>query len=178
MTEGHEAVSGLAGLLGDVAVWYGAAVLIFFIIFFMFAGKPIVALLDGQIEKIKNELEQAKKLREEAAATLEEYKNKQKEAIKEAEAIVRQAKEEAAKLQIEAEKELKVSLEIHEQKAKQIMDQLGVDAIAEVRSAIIDQAVSAAVSALKAGMNEDMAAKLIEQAISEVPKLKDVNKVA
>jgi F-type H+-transporting ATPase subunit b len=176
MVEEH--ASGLVEILASTAVWYGVAVVIFFVVLFVVARKPILAWLDGEIEKIRNELEQAKKLRAEAANLLADYQVSQKEALKEAEEIVRQAKAEAVQLRAAAEKELKESLQKHEQKAIQRIHQAEMDAVEEVRTAVIDQAVAVALDKLKAGINAEAAEKIIDQAINEIPKLADIYKVA
>lgn len=178
MTEGHESASVLVEFLASTTVWYSTAVIVFIVIIVILARKPILAWLDGEIEKVRSELEQAKKLRAEAAAALADYQIRQKAAMQEAEDIVKQAKEEAAKLRKDAENELKESLRKHEEKALQRIRQAEIDAIDEVRTAVIDQAVAIALDKLKSGINAEIAEKIIDQAITEIPKLADINKVA
>ena len=66
--------------------------------------------LDKRADAIRTELEEAQKLREEAQAILADYRRRQSDAEKEAEEIVRHAKEEAAALKVEAEKKLEENL--------------------------------------------------------------------
>ena len=54
--------------------------------------------LDGRAAKIRAQIEEARKLREEAQALLSEYQRKQRDAMAEAEKIISQARTEAARL--------------------------------------------------------------------------------
>ena len=51
--------------------------------------------LDGRANRVRHELDEAKRLREEAATVLADYKRRRAEAEKEAEAIIASAREEA-----------------------------------------------------------------------------------
>ena len=70
-------MSEQASLLSDPIVWYTASLVLFFVVIFHFARKPIVGGLDAEIAKVRAELEEAKKLRAEAAATLVDYRARQ-----------------------------------------------------------------------------------------------------
>ena len=52
-------------------------------------------MLDDRADKIRQELEEAQRLREDAQATLASYQRRQRDALKEAEDIIAHAREEA-----------------------------------------------------------------------------------
>lgn len=156
--------------LQDPAFFYGIAFVIFIALAYRHAKKPLLGWLDSEILKIRDELEQARKLRAEAEVTLADYKNKQKVALAEAEAIIAHAKEEATRLKAQAETDLKEALARHEQQVTERIRLAEAAALADVRSAAVDMAVNMARKALTTHMDEAGAAKLIEQAIAEVPK--------
>jgi vacuolar-type H+-ATPase subunit H len=82
--------------MGDATFWALVALIIFLgIVVYMKVPGMIAKSLDDRADKISNELEEARKLREEAQALLAEYQKKRKEAEKEAAEIVEAAKREA-----------------------------------------------------------------------------------
>ena len=89
--------------LQDPAFWAAVA----FVIFIAATAKPISRLLtaglDKRADKIRSDLEEAEKLREEAQDLLASYQRKQRDALAEAAAIIAHAGEEAARLAAEAE---------------------------------------------------------------------------
>ncbi len=176
----HEAaeMSPLVALFSDTMTWYSLAVVLFFVVIFIWGRKPILGGIDGEIAKIRDEMDQAKKLRAEAASTLADYEARQKEAMKEAESIVSHAREEAARLRASASKDLKAALKRHEQSAMQRIRLAETEALAEVRTAVIEQAMAAARTVMAAHLDSASVDKLIDQAIVDVPKLGAKNKTA
>jgi F-type H+-transporting ATPase subunit b len=161
----------MSGLFQDPMFFYSIAFVIFLALAWRYGRKPMLGWLDSEILKIRNELEQARKLRAEAEAMLAQYKAKQAEAMKDAEAIVRHASEEAARLRAQAAADLKDALAKHEQQAATRIRLAEAEAIADVRTAVVDLAMKLARETLAAKLDDATAAKLTEQAIAEIPKL-------
>ena len=92
----HGAEAGHGPILENPELY----VVIVFFIFLAFVGpkvwKMIVTGLDQRAMRIKGQLDEAQKLRDEAQALLNEYQRRQKEAAQEAEGILAAAKESAA----------------------------------------------------------------------------------
>ncbi len=168
---------GEESLLTNTTLWYGVAVFVFVAGMFLGARRPIAALLDSAIAKVAAELEEAKRLRAEAAATLEEYKRKQGDALKEAQDIVAKAKEDAARLQKEAEADLKALLARQEQMALDRIQLVRDEAVAEVRTFVIEETMHELRGKLAKHAATPEAAKMIDQIIADLPKLLK-NKVA
>jgi len=149
--------------------WYAVAFLIFCVIAWRYARTPLLAAIDGEIVKIREEIERAQQLRAEAEATLAEYKKKSAQALAEAEEIVRYAREEAAEVRAQAEADLKAALARHEQQAAERIRLAETEAVTAVRTAAVDMAMSLARAALAA--HGDKSGSLADQAITELPKL-------
>lgn len=130
-------------------LWTGLSLLVILIIGVKFGKAPITKLLDGEIAKIRDELEQAKKLRAEAEQTLASYKTKQQEALQEAKDIIAQATREAERLRATAAKELQESMARHEQQAADRIARAEADAVAQVRATAIDLALRASEQVLR-----------------------------
>ncbi|HEY9163756.1 MAG TPA: F0F1 ATP synthase subunit B [Magnetovibrio sp.] len=140
-----------------------------FITFFVVLGKKLFgainAMLDNRAQKISDEIEQATRLREEAQELLASYEKKQHEALKEAEAIVAAAKDEATRLAAEAAEQLDHSLKRAEQLAKDRIAQAETQAIAQVKSQAVNLAMDAAQRILESDVTGKKADALIDDAI-------------
>ena len=141
--------------------------------FFLFLGllvykkvpEMIVAALDKRAETIRQELDEAKRLREEAQAILADYQRKQKDAEKEADEIIRLAKSEAEALAAETRAKLEESLERRTRLAEDKIARAEEQALGEVRAAAIDVAISAAEQIIDKKMTPTASAKLVDDSI-------------
>ncbi len=143
-----------------------------FVLFFVFFGKIIFraigAMLDDRSEKIKNEMDEAARLREDAQDMLADYERKQHEALKEAENIVTAAREEATRLASEAQVQLNESLKRAEQTAKDRIAQAEAQAIQEVRTTAVDVAMEATRQILESELSGAKADRLVNDAIENL----------
>jgi F-type H+-transporting ATPase subunit b len=129
--------------------------------------KIIAKMLDAQIQKIADDIAEAKKLREEAAALLVEYEQKRVAAEGEAAGIIAAAQEEATRLTAEAKASLE---ELVTRRTKAVEDKIAqaeAQAVAEVRSRSADVAIEAARLVLTDEMNKK-GGQVIDKAISDV----------
>ena len=80
----------------DATFWAFVALIIFLGVLAYFKVPGMInGALDGRAERIRNELDEARKLREDAQQLLAEYQRKRQEAEQEAQDIVSAAKHEA-----------------------------------------------------------------------------------
>ena len=100
--------------------------------------------LDERADNIRQELEEAKRLREEAQALLAEYQRKRKEAEAEAAHIVASAEREAVALTEEARQKTEEFVARRNALSEQKIKQAEADAIGAVRAAAVDLAIAAA----------------------------------
>ena len=152
----------------DNTFWAFISLLIFIgVIIYMGVPKMITGMLDNRIKKIEEDLNEAKRLREEAQAMLAEYGRKRQEAESEAEDIVIAAQEEARRLREEAVESLKEMVARRTHTVEQKIAQAEAQALAEVRSRSADVAIEAARVILTKQMETEGDA-LIEQSIKDV----------
>src|SRR5437016_3012746 len=128
----------------------------------------IVDALDQRGAKIKAELDEARRLKDEAAALLAEYKRKHREAEGEAEAIISNAKAEAERIAEEAKVKTEEFVARRTRMAETKIAQAEAQALADVRAAAADAAVSAAENILKQTTKGSIADILITQGIGEI----------
>mgnify|MGYP002637529126 CR=1 FL=1 len=143
-----------------------------FVLFFVLFGKKLfasmTASLDERAQKIQDQIEEATRLREAAQDLLASYEKKQHEALKEAENIVRAAKDEAERLSLEAAGQLEATLNRAEQLAKDRIAQAEVQAITDVRTMAINVAMEATKRILTDEVSAAKADALIDTAIKNM----------
>ncbi len=149
--------TALAALVVFLAiVWYAGG--------FRFVGN----FLDKRRDEISERLDEARALREEASAALAAAERRRREAKKEAENIIKRARQDAATMKREASEELSRRLARRQELAEARIARAEQEATAEVRRAAADAAAAAARSMLRAQDNGDafeQAAKAIEKAL-------------
>lgn len=158
-------------MLSDPTFWVLVGFLVFVgaAIYFKLPGL-IGRALDDRALTIKAELDQARRLREEAQALFVDYQRRQREAEKEATEIVAHAREEAERLVREAHAELEATMTRRRQLAETKIAQAEAQAVKEVREAAVDLAIAAASSVLKQELQGDRAATIMDRAIGDVRK--------
>ncbi len=124
-------------------------------------------LLDKRAEGIRAELEEARKLREEAQAILASYERKLKEVEKQAEELVEAAREEGELMAREAKEDLRESIARRMRAAEEQIDAARAAAVREVRDTAVGVAVSAARDVLAKQMDATRSGKLIDEGIKE-----------
>lgn len=125
-------------------------------------------MLDERAGKISNELDEARRLREEAAALLEDYRKKRSDAEQEAVAIVAQARADAEAFAADSRKKLAEALVRRTKQAEQKIAQAEAAAAKDVRSAAADLAIAAAASLLKDGAKGKAGEGLVSESIAAV----------
>lgn len=141
-----------------------------FIAVLLYYGVPgkIGAFLDQRAEQIRAELEEARRLRDEAQAILADYERKQRDAEKEAEDIVRLARTEAEAMAEETRRNLTESLERRARLAEEKIARAEEQALAEVRSAAVDVAIGAAERLIQHKLSDKAAARLVDDSIKDL----------
>jgi F-type H+-transporting ATPase subunit b len=156
-------------MLHDPTFWVGLAFVLAVAVIYRPAAKAIITTLDERAAKIRVQIEEARKLREDAQALLAEYQRKQRDAMAEAEKIIAQAKTEAARMKVDAEKDLEHAIERRKQQALERIAQTEAQAIASVRNTAVDVALAAAEQLIKGGLDAAKQQALADKAINELP---------
>jgi len=126
--------------------------------------------LDDRAARIKAELDEARRLRNEASALLAEYQRKRQDAEGEAQGIVSGAKAEAERLAIEAKARIEEFVARRTKMAETKIAQAEAQATADVRAAAADAAVAAAEKILRQETKGELAGRLIARGIEDVSK--------
>lgn len=128
----------------------------------------ILGALDQRGKMIADELDEARRLREEAEGVLASYKARAAQAQAEADAIVAQAREEAEALSRETAARMEEFVARRTQQAEAKIAMAEAQAANDVRAAAADAAVLAAEKVLRAQVKGDLAADLVNRGVADV----------
>ncbi len=128
----------------------------------------VAALLDKRAADIAAELDEARRLREEAQQLLASYQRKQREAMKEAEDIIAQAKVEAEQLAKETRANMEAQVDRRTKLAEDKIAQAETQALNDVRATAAEVAVGAARRVIASKVDAGKDAEFVEKSISEL----------
>ena len=152
------------------ATFWSLVGLILFLVLIAYLKVPgmITKSLDDRADKIRDELNEARRLREEAQSLLADYQRKRQEAESEAEAIVTEAREEADRLTAETNRALEEMIARRTRAAEDKISQAETHAIAEVRARAADVAIAAAEKVLSSKVTGSVADDIMAKSIEDV----------
>jgi F-type H+-transporting ATPase subunit b len=157
-------------LLHEPEFWVAVGFLMV-IALLLYVGVPkmVAGLLDARAAGIKGELDEARRLREEAQALLASYREKAAGAEREAEAIVTEARAEAERFKTDANTALAQQIARRAQVAQDKIAQAEAAAMAEIRHLAADAAAAAAERLIATRLDETRAAAMIAGSIKDLP---------
>ncbi len=149
-------------------------VAIAFVIFVAALARKLLATvraaLDARSARIEGELDEARRLREEAQDLLASYQRRQREAVKEAEGILAQAREDAETIRTNAGAELQAALARRREQALDKIARAEAMAVQEVRAAAADLAFRATRRLIGEAMDAGRDAKLVAETLDTIAK--------
>jgi len=153
----------------DPETWVAIAFVILMAVFaYMGVHRTMLTALDNRAARIKAELDDARKLKDEAAKVLAEYKARSASAEREAQDIITSAKAEAERIAAEAKTKMEDFVARRTKSAESKIAMAEAQALADVRAAAADAAVSAASTILSQSVKGSVADDLLAKGIAEV----------
>jgi F-type H+-transporting ATPase subunit b len=153
----------------EAETWVAVAFVVFVgVLAYYKAHKPLLRMLDDRVERIKAELDEARRLKDEAEALLASYRRKKEEVEQEAQAIIAGAKAEAERLARETAAKMEEFIARRKQMAETKIAQAEAQALADVRAAASDAAVAAAEKILSGTVKGNVADNLVSEGIAAV----------
>ena len=149
--------------------WVAIAFVILMGVFAYFGvHRTVLKALDNRSARIKAELDDARRLKDEAATVLAESKNRRASAEREAEEIITSAKAEAERIAAEAKTKMEDFVARRTKTAESKIALAEAQALADVRAAAADAAVQAASTILSKSVKGEVADDLLSKGIAEV----------
>jgi F-type H+-transporting ATPase subunit b len=153
----------------DAEFWVAVAFVGFIgVLVYFGAHGTLLGFIDRRSERIKTELEEALRLKQEAQALLAQYQRKGREAEREAADILAGANAEAERLLAEAKSKMEEFVARRTKMAETKIAQAEAQALADVRAAAAEAAVSAAEKILTETVKGKIADDLIARGIGDV----------
>ena len=153
----------------EAEFWVAVAFVIFIgILVYVGVPKMLTHALDDRAKRVQAELDEARRLKEEAERLLAEYQGKQRQAETEAAAIITSAKSEAERIAAEAKTKMEEFVARRTRTAEAKIAQAETQAIADVRAAAAEAAVAAAEKILTESVKGKVADDLIARGIGDV----------
>ena len=141
-----------------------------FVAFLIYLGVPgkLMGLLDKRADGIRAELDEARKLREDAQAVLASYERKSREAEEQAQRIVETARRDAEEAAEQAKLDLRASVERRIKGAEDRIASAEAAAVKAVRDRAIQVATAAAAEVIGERMDGGRRGELIDRSIETV----------
>jgi F-type H+-transporting ATPase subunit b len=153
-------------MLKSAEFWVGVSFVGFFLVLLYYKVPALIAkALDERADAIRKELDEARRLREEAQNLLADYQKKHRNAGQEADAIVEQARREAQLYAEETRAALAETVERRTRQAEEKIARAEAQAVDDVRSAAVDMAIAAAEKVLREKAAGPAGAALIDDTI-------------
>ena len=156
-------------MFSEPEFWVAVAFVILMGVFAYFGiHRSVLKTLDHRSDRIKAELDDARRLKDEAAKLLTEYKSRHASAEREAQDIIASAKAEAERIASEAKTKMEDFVARRTKTAESKIALAEAQALADVRSAAANAAVAAASTILSQSVKGSVADDLLTKGIAEV----------
>lgn len=156
-------------MLQSAEFWVAVSFVLFLLILLYYKVPAVLAkALDERADGIRRELDEARRLREEAQALLADYEKRHRNAAEEAQAIVNLARSEAEALAKETRQSLAESLTRRTRLAEEKIARAEAQAVDDVRAAAVERAIAAAERILREKASGAGGAALIDQGIRDL----------
>jgi F-type H+-transporting ATPase subunit b len=153
----------------EAEFWVAVAFVILMAIFaYVGVHRTVLKALDHRSERIKAELDDARRLKDEAAKLLAEYQARHASAEHEAQEIITNARAEAERIAAEAKTKMEDFVARRTKTAESKIALAEAQALADVRAAAADAAVTAASTILTQSVKGPVADDLLAKGIAEV----------
>ncbi len=156
-------------MFSEPETWVAIAFVILMGVFaYIGVHRTVLKALDNRSERIKAELDDARRLKDEAAKLLAEYQARRATAEHEATDIIASARAEAERIAAEAKLKMEDFIARRTKTAESKIALAEAQAVADVRAAAADAAIQAASNILSKSVKGDLANDLLAKGIAEV----------
>jgi F-type H+-transporting ATPase subunit b len=164
--------AGPGGPLINESLWVALSFGVFVALVWKKAGSAISAALDKRSEDIRNNLDEAKTLREEAQNELQKYQRLQREATDQAKEIIANAEKAALQIEEAAKKNAETSIKRRKDQAEAKIKALEAEATQDIRNRAAQLATAAAADLIRENMDQVAANNLLK---ADIEAIKSIN---
>ena len=155
-------------MFSDPQFWVAVSFILFIAAIFNPVRKILTSSLDGQINEIKNKIDESENIKNEAQKTLSELKKREQEVEKEIKALSDNAESKIVELEEQSKQKLKDQIEKRKILAENKIDQLVRDANVSIKNYISSTAINTTIHILNNNLTDGKKASLISESIKEM----------
>lgn len=155
-------------MLHDTYTWIIFSFVVFLTVAVKFGWPVLLAGLDAKIKTIRHEVESAERLKAEANALLLEFEQRQRDAEREAESLVAQARMNAEGIRLREEERLNDMMVRKEQQLIERIALLRTQTITELRQVAANLAFDATKNMIAKKLDTETRVRLIDRALDQV----------
>ncbi len=164
------ASSGLVEIKPGLAIWTIVTFLILLVILKKLAWKPLIKLINEREQFIKDQIVEAKDLRQDAEKSLEERNNELEKAREEAVTIISQSKNTAEKIKEDMITKAKEETRELIEKGKQSIARERQIALNEIKTLTVELAINAAGKIVQETLDEKKHKKMVTEYLDSLEK--------
>lgn len=153
-----------------LVIWTVVTFVIVLTILWLFAWKPIIKALDERNDRVKDDLEKSRQLREEAERLFKEYEDKLEAAKVEAHEIVEESRRDADAVRTRMLEEAQTESNRMKERAETDIEQAKKKALSEIESSVVDITVQVLSKVLKDEVSAEKHKEVIEKELSLIKK--------
>lgn len=162
-----EAIAQLLGLNWSDFLWHTANFTLLIVLIGYFFYRPMVNMLDARTETIRASLEQAERVREEAARSEQERERLLAETRREVQDMLAQATQLAERIQADARQDAQQQAQRIIERAREEAEAERAQAMAELRREVAGLAILAAERVIHRSLNDQAHRQLVEEFLDE-----------
>ena len=156
----------------DASVWVAISFLIFVgVIFYFKVPQKIDKSLVENIKKIKSEINNAEKLKDEAKSMLSEYESKVSKSKEEIKKLIQKAEKQAESNLIKTNEEFHNIIENRKKAAEEKIKQMKTQAIKDVKNSSIEIAIQSVEKIIKNSIDKKKLDKIYISSVEEAKKI-------
>ena len=156
----------------DATFWVAVSFLIFVgLLFYLKVPQKIGQSLDESIKKIKEEIDNAEKLKDEAKNILSEYDSKVSKSKQEIKNLIQKAEKQAESNIIKTNEEFHNIVENRKKAAEEKIKQMKTQAIKDVKNSSVDIAIRSVEKIIKNSIDKKKLDKIYISSIDEAKKI-------
>ena len=159
----------------DPQIWVAISFILFFLLFGKFIWKKFSSFLDTKILEIKNDIDEAKNLHNEAKDLLAAENKKIQDLDLLVKEIIDNSKNKSYEILRENTKKIEAQIELLEKEATEKIKVIENQTIEEIKSDIISKATSIAEKVLKNELSENNQLSIIKKSIEQTKKALNLN---
>ena len=152
----------------DATFWVAISFIIFvFVLIYLKIPGKIKNLLNDNINKIKNQIDEAEKLKEEAKNKLSEQENRLAKAKKEIAAMIKQANDDSEKNIIKANDNFHKVMEIRKKNTEEKIRQMKAQAIKEIKNSALNIGLESVEKLMLNSLDKNKLDNIFNQSVEE-----------